>query len=820
MSRFFIATISLMPILSMAQSIRIDPDFINSVSGVSEEYLNKFINNEDYILPGSYNVSLYINNQYYRRINLDAKSDESGNIILCKDMKSLNIKKSYLDSNNSYDCGSLDQVFGAKTEFNPELKRFDYYIPSKYLNQKDDKETLQSRVKNNSINGLSINYDFDKLVALSEYSNDRIYSSYEVYGSYSDLRFHSSITYDENNFDYNNAYFKKAIYSLDSDLVWGEYNTKSIGNLTSGLNILGLGISSVRELYNPKGFRNHIPISGHVNSPSELKIYQDGRLVNTEYIQSGDYNLDSLLGGIGLTGHIEVVEKPLSGGNEVRRDYYIRGSNNLLHTGESDFSFSAGYIKNSDQSLGSQAIYGGYRYGLDIASPYVSSTLLDGYTNLEFGIDTVSPWGDNISLSIAGVSTDYSRDVDYALGLAYNRDLGNSINFYFMNNIYFSDNFISASQYSNLANTTPTSASSSRRIASRIGLTLSLNDNIFDSVSFSHDRSEENYSKNISTINYNDIDSVSRSTKLSFYGSLPTSFYNLPITYSTDVAYDTYDSASSNQQRDNELSLYFSIRIPFSNGNKAFSLSSVGVTSRYSQDHEKNINTLDVNGSFNNENGDVSAQVADDGTYSILAKNRSFGRRVTLKSSFNNDYMSFGGYGSLLYTTESGVVLTDNRITRPLLIKAKGLEGSQQFGAQVNENGFLAANSGTQYRESEYTLSTKNVSNGINILDPKRTLTPGANGTFSFIDYDIEKVNKFYIRIVTKEGFLPLGTAIDINNNTFYLDNNGGVIFDIKSPIVMNDIKLKISGKDCQLPRLQENKLGNIVNLGVLHCEL
>ncbi|GLT18822.1 outer membrane usher protein [Vibrio zhanjiangensis] len=811
----YLLIILFIPVDSIAKGMRINPDFINASSGVSEEYLNKFINSERYVLPGVYNVALYVNENYYRLIDIDVKLDKYGEPIFCKDMSALNIKEAYIDKDNTYDCGALDETFGAKAEFDKEHERFDYSIPNQYLYQKDDRETLERRVQENIINGVSVNYDFEKTISLSDNNTDRLYGSSQIYANVSQVRFYSSLNYENDELNYNNAYFKKSIYSLNSDLAWGDYNTNTIGSVTSGVNIRGVGISSVRSLFNPRGFQSHIPISGYVSSPSELKIYQDDRLVRTEYVQAGNYDLDSLMGGTSLTGKIKVVEKSLSGGDEVSREYFLSGSNDLLNTGESFFTFNAGYIKNSSDSVGSQVIYAGYKYGLDVFSPFVSSTLMDGYSNFELGSSVISPWGDNITLSFAGVDSDVSDEVDYAFSISYARDLSDKVNFYFLNNTYLSDNFISASEYSNIIDQDKSTSNQSRRIASSIGLQWSLDYRYLDLVSINYDHSEENQ---LSVIKDEDYDNVSQTFRLSMFGSLPTSLYGLPITYSTDMTYETYDSV--NLQRDDELGVYFSIRIPFSFGNKTLSVSSVGITSRYSNDSQKNINEIDMNGSFNNENGSINARASDDSTYSMSLQNRSFGRRTTLTSSLNNEYASVGGYGSVIYTDETGLVLSDGKINKPLLVKAQGLEGSKQLGAEVNSDGYFAINSGTQYREAEYTLSTRNVSNGIDIKNPKHIITPGADGTFSLISYDIEKVNKFYARIVTSEGFLPLGTAVDVNDDTVYIDNDGGAIFDIKSPLVMDDISFKVSGKECQLPRLKENTSGNIIDLGVVRCEL
>ncbi|WP_338726329.1 FimD/PapC N-terminal domain-containing protein [Shewanella baltica] len=108
--------------------------------GYGDNYLSRFNSKSD-IIPGQYQVDIYINNTYFKRQVIDFVDSGSDKIFPCLDINfwhETNVISTYIDDESfeKAECASPDSIVrGVSTQFDSEKLRLDITIPQAYLQQ-------------------------------------------------------------------------------------------------------------------------------------------------------------------------------------------------------------------------------------------------------------------------------------------------------------------------------------------------------------------------------------------------------------------------------------------------------------------------------------------------------------------------------------------------------------------------------------------------------------------------------------------------------------------------------------------------------------
>ncbi|CAM4380323.1 MAG: Outer membrane usher protein HtrE [Legionellaceae bacterium] len=278
------------------------------------------------ILPGTYNVDIYLTNNFVSRQNILFK-EYHGKTIPCFSKKLLNVIGIDLNKINNPNIKNLlkdnqcifltDLIPNAKTSFDTSELRLDISIPQRYQRNSDNDYIEPKYWESGSPLAGFITYNANTY----RYTNNDGYNRQSYLGLNSGInllgwrfRYNSAFTHQTANNGLNNqthyqtnaAYVQHDITPLQAQLTIGDSTTPN--TIFDGFNFRGIQLTSDDRML-PQSQLGYAPvIQGIANSNAKISIKQNGNLIYETLVPPGEFKIDNLYAGYGGDLMVSVTE--------------------------------------------------------------------------------------------------------------------------------------------------------------------------------------------------------------------------------------------------------------------------------------------------------------------------------------------------------------------------------------------------------------------------------------------------------------------------------------------------------------------------------
>ncbi|WOE31664.1 MULTISPECIES: fimbria/pilus outer membrane usher protein [unclassified Acinetobacter] len=288
-------------------SYAVDYTFNEKMLGFSENQKINIANfsHQDYIYPGQYNMSLYINNQFYKDINFNI-IDEDGKSKPCLGKNIIDVipfirKTEEHITFNAAGCFEFSSVSGSEYKIDLSTQNLNLIIP-KYLLQYTEDNWDPPKMWSDGINGFILDYNAN-LNFNNQIADTKNYTSYinGIAGFNFNqwrLRAEWQANYQKNNSHtthdsrFNNIYVYRALKNIQANLLIGETYFNS--NLFNSFNYTGITLESNEDML-PPSLRYYSPqVTGIANSNALVTISQQGRILYQTQVPAGNFTIQDL----------------------------------------------------------------------------------------------------------------------------------------------------------------------------------------------------------------------------------------------------------------------------------------------------------------------------------------------------------------------------------------------------------------------------------------------------------------------------------------------------------------------------------------------
>lgn len=757
------------------EPMRVDynPAFIHG-SGVDVSRFSEGNN----IAPGVYSVLVIVNKKIRGKYNITFKKPAEKN-----------------SAQPYFTLNELKQIgirINAENALNVEYKK----------NEKDENFTLQSIIKESSVNYNSGDYELNITVpqvnliymprgyvdpntwdagvpAIFLDYNANMYRSYtgSKYGTRSNNIIYTSNIGMQTGFNAKGWRFRKRlnlgmnsrgtsqtqnlfgfaqtdIIRLQSNLTLGDSSTR--GDVFDSYNLRGIVLQSDERML-PEGLRNYAPIlRGVAETNAKVTITQRGQTVYETVVPPGPFEITDV-GAMGYGGDLQMTVTEADG-SVKSQNIPFSAPPMLLHQGVSLFSLSAGELREDRLRAKPKVLQGVYQYGIgNMYTLYGGAQFAAHYASMALGNAFNTPFGG------------FSADITHAKSKLSEgkKRTGNSFRIGFSRYLEMTqtDVTLAAYRYSTAGYYTFREASLER----------DYQDNT--RVPESDYRTKQRLTMTVGQRLWNDA-------YINFTGSMynywderaATKQYSL--TYNKTEKYFSYSLTgmrTMNSDRKNENSYMLTFSIPFGRSlNSQPLFSSLYTTVAHNESGASSLQ-VNANGSQGEMNeltygiGTNTGKVRHQGTQETLSGNafyRSplgyFGMTASADNQSTNQ-VSLSARGSLVGHQgglTAGPPLGDAPFAIINVPGGKGAKIMNGYGARINSGGYAIKPSLSSYRENRISIDTKGLPDTVDVLDSESTIIP-RNGSAMLVNMRTITGTPYILIVKSSDNqYLPIGTEL------------------------------------------------------------
>ncbi|OTG80103.1 hypothetical protein B9T31_16470 [Acinetobacter sp. ANC 4558] len=689
--------------------------------------LTKF-ENKNYIYPGQYSMSLYVNNKFYQtdvRFNV---TDDNDKAIVCfnKIVTGLIPFDEKFEKSLIFDekgCLDLSNIPGFEYSINLSEQDLKLKIPQAYL-QYSSENWDPPKLWSNGINGFLLDYNLNINASNQISKNKNIVAALngvtgfnieewrirgEWQSRYQDQHNDHGSNNSSHNFKWDNIYAYRALKSIKADLLIGETYLSS--NLFNSFNYTGISLESNEEML-PPNLRYYAPeVTGIANTNALVTISQLGRVLYSTQVPAGNFSIRDLPNYANGILDVKVEEQD---GTVQNFQVNTIAAPYLTRPGRIRYKTAIGQPRNDHHLIHKTFISGEMSYGLNNMTSLIAGALSSkDYHNINIGL------GQDLNI-LGAFAINYlnSNSSDFhgnGYRFSYNKSILNtrlqaSTSFFDRNYQEFSDYLGETGRYSR----STTIVLNQSFPLQRASISVSYSQNKQAEDADINKRLDINLTKYFNFENYKNV-----STSLSFYRNIDQNDYGAYLRVSFPFNTNGSISYNANQSKNNDFSSSISY---FNRINEATSYSmGVGhdgdkVTATSFFTHQANSFTANISSSYRDkEFASVSAGLR--GGITVTAKGADIHRINMLGSTrllVDTDQVSdipVQGYSVPSYSNRFGKVVTPdvrdyyrNRISIDLnklpdnadtldSVKAitltKGAIGYQKFAVTSGEKGMV-----------------------------------------------------------------------------------------------------------------------------------
>lgn len=363
-----------------------DPEFNTAfLKDMTDQVVFEAVTKGYRILPGSYDFSIYLNNQRIdkRKIEFYQKDQE---VVPCIDASFIEdyqiIFAAEIAAQAASKCYDLTLLPGAKLSFDAGMQTLNISIPQVFLRQ-NVRGYISPKLYDQGINALIFNYNANtnlyKAQSGQEYSNSSLLLNSGLnWGAWRYRNQSSFLKSSGQSAQWDNVINKleRDIIPLKARLELGDANTRS--NVFESINFRGVQFSS-DDAQLPVSLQNYAPvIRGTASSNALVEIRQNNYLVYSMNVAPGNFEIQDLYAA-NDSGDLEI--KIIESDGSVRTYTQAYASvPNMIRAGQNQYQMTAGQYRSGSSDY--QPYFGQltYTFGLNnYLTPYAGVLAAEDY---------------------------------------------------------------------------------------------------------------------------------------------------------------------------------------------------------------------------------------------------------------------------------------------------------------------------------------------------------------------------------------------------------------------------------------------------------
>lgn len=752
----------------------------------SAENLEVFLNADNGMLPGVYNVDLYVNNHYISTTDIEFESI-NGSVklrpIINKDaLRNFGVKvddisaaKKIKDEQKVTDWENYIPNFIYK--FDSKKQKLDLYIPQVYM-EREKQGWVNPESWDDGITAFMLNYNLQGINGWYEgdRTNNSYYANLRTGFNYKGwrIRNYSTYNYDAyNDTDEWNDLGTKVFHdvkSINSRFEAGNISTRS--SIFDSVKILGAQLVTEDSML-PESQRGFAPvIHGIANSNAQVTVEQDGSIIYQTVVSPGQFVIDDLY-PTSLSGDLVVTIKE-EDGSERTFIQPFSSVPNMVREGQFKYTVAAGQYDSS--SVDSDAIIAeaSAMYGIsNELTIYGGAQTSEDYNSFALGLGvSLGSFGaltGDVTHSIANVKGQgYTQGQSYSIN--YSKDIEEvGASFNLASYRYSTEDFYSLEDLlieNEGANSFWWGFDERKKQKLQLSFNQQINDGEWGSLSVYGYQQEywnsENIDRNLTASYSNNIDRISYS-----------------------VSYSMMDSTT--YSKDNQLMLNVSIPLEgwLDSGYVDYSISNDSSNHTIQRAGYTNTALEDDNLSYSI----VAATEDGDGNDSISASTSYTGSHADLNATVshrkNSTQVSYGASGAIIVHSDgvtmsqpinsadyNGVVLVDTN-------QAEDIHIENGTGIDTNGAGYAVVPYVNSYQANEVAIDSDSLGKNMEATNTITKVVPTA-GAIVKAKFNVKTGYKALLTIKHKEKAVPFGSIVkkpeDVNNEITYV-GNGGVVY-------------------------------------------
>lgn len=689
-----------------------------------------FFNSESDLFVGTYLVELYVNQQFVKDINLTIDPFEYELNELCLEKNLLiGVDKSYYNAFRDIknDCYFIGREQYTKADLSIDNLSLELAIPQSYFSSTDKKEGSAWEQGN-----FAVRSNYFANISKSNNGSDPYYFAnldmkVNALGWYGQLDSYLS----QDRLDISSLIITTAVEELDSELTLGQ--TWTGNSIHQSFGFVGLQLASDYDM-KPNSEKRYSPVvTGVSEENATITISQSGVVVYQTRLSPGPYRLEDLRP---VSNGDLIIEIEGDSGKSSVETVPMSVLPQMVRPGVFEYDLSVGFVNSSfsdiNKHLDNDRLFMSYNFsrGLDDSTVLGSSVLSDGY--FQFGAKYMQPLGYLGTIGLT-VSRSQSKDIEqqwisgYSFKAEYARSITSDVDFNLLSYRYQNKDYVDFSDYQSTKSSTFNSKEKyEARLSSR-----------FDQGSISSSMWKESNWEGIETMGLNLTGSVTIGENTislsSNFRDAGLSDISLSLTVPLDYSFSKMASFSSSYSAESgEL---------FSSASSAINI-----------DEDLSM-FASVDRSVNGVNVSVNSSIKTDKVNYSIGFTGDDESNLSVKSSVS---------GSVLYTNNTGIILSTVRSNTIGIIDLDGLAGVKVKGTSTNTDGFAVVPI-SPYRENYISIDSNNISGDIEISSSSVIYKPLKNSVlYRNIGYSV--MRKYNIIVENSDEFVSMNN-LDIVND-------------------------------------------------------
>lgn len=341
----------------IAKNVEFDPSFLN-VDTPSKVDLSRFANGSA-VLPGTYQVNMYVNNVQIGNQNIEFKSREDKTVFPCitpELIKNISFNYSKLPANVLAPLAEgapwidlQQQLPESQVNFDTSEQRLDIYIPQIYMDQ-IARGSVNPALWDSGVPAAMLGYNLN---GYASHANGQDYRS--MYAGLNTglnigawyLRHNGTYSWMKDGpkkYNTINTYLQRDIPQITGRAIIGQSNTS--GQIFDTVPFSGVGLASDDRML-PASLRGYAPdIHGVARSNAQVTVRQGGQVIYQKTVTPGAFLINDLY-PTGYGGDLLVTVREADGSESAFTVPYASVAQ-LLRPGSDRYEITAGKLRDSN----------------------------------------------------------------------------------------------------------------------------------------------------------------------------------------------------------------------------------------------------------------------------------------------------------------------------------------------------------------------------------------------------------------------------------------------------------------------------------------
>lgn len=716
------------------------------------------------ILPGHYNVDIYINGNWFGKHQITFKNTEDNkSAYTCFSSKQLleyGIKAELIKERlavNNKSCQQLGEwVQDSFYEFDSSKLRFDISIPQIAM-ERNAQGYVDPSVWDRGIDAAFVSYNAStyKTYSKTENSEDNTnaFVSLNTGANFADWQFRHNGQWKwedktkskdtQSTYDAISTYAQRAFPQYRGVLTLGDSFTN--GEIFNSFGYRGAEFSSDDRML-PNSMLGYAPrIRGNAQTNAKVEIRQQGQLIYQTTVAAGSFEINDLY-PTGYGGKLEVTILEANGNIQKYAIPYASVAQ-MLRPGMSRYSVMTGQFRDADSDMDPFIVQGQYQRGINNRiTAYGGFQGLEDYTAMTLGSAFATPIG-AVALDMTHSETSFDRR-DKETGQSYRLSYSKLIT-PTDTNLTLAAYRYSTENYYNLRDALLAQELEKKGVGSkyyskqRSELQVTLNQGLPNDWG--------NLYATGSWVDYWDREETTKQYQVGYSNNYRRLNYGVSA-----IRRMVENSSTSKSENDTEYLLTLSLPL-------SFKRNSINLNSSHTQDNTT-VGMSGVIGDRFNYGASVSTDYKDSSSFNTNAQYRTNFTTLGGSVSTSNQYeqVSLTARGNIVAHSD-GVLFGPEQGQTMVLVYAPDATGAKvnnTNGLTINKSGYAVIPYVTPYRLNEIALDPQGMSLDVELESGSQRIAPYA-GSISKVDFVTKSGKALYIKSLNTKGeTLPFAAEV------------------------------------------------------------